>query len=91
MKALNTTLIAAIGLLSATLSATAFAADKSTAQTADRQAASAQAANTQDKVRAEFLRARQAGELEFGNQFQIEETVALKQDSKAGAVQLAAH
>lgn len=89
MNTLNITLIAAATLLSAALSTSALAADNASAKAADTR--SAASASTQEKVRAEFIRARKAGELEFGSQFQIEETVAFKQDSKPAAVQLAAH
>lgn len=89
MNTLNITLIAAASLLSAALSTSAPAADNASGKSAEAKWASS--ASKQEKVRAEFIRARKAGELEFGNQFQIEEAVAFKQDSKPATVQVAAH
>lgn len=89
MNTLNITLIAAASLLSAALSTSALAADNASGKSTEAKGAAS--ASTQEKVRAEFIRARKAGELEFGSQFQIEETVAFKQDSKPATVQVAAH
>lgn len=92
MKALNTTLLAATSILGAALSSSALAADKAeqrTSSAATSQAAPADA--TSEKTRAEFLRARKAGELEYGHEFQIAETAAFKRTKSEATVQVAAH
>lgn len=95
MTTLNTTLLAAASILAATLSTSALAADKAEQRTsATGNATTSQAAPadaTREKTRAEFLRARQAGELEYGHEFQIAETSAFKRAKPEAAVQVAAH
>lgn len=99
MPPLNTTLLAAASILAATLSTSALAADKAEQRTsapgnATTSATIAQAAPTDatsEKARAEFLRARKAGELEYGHEFQIAETSAFKRTKPDAKVQVATH
>ena len=78
MKALNATLIAATSLLAAALSTSALAADKADQRSSATASQAAPADATSEKTRAEFLRARKAGELEYGHEFQIAETAIFK-------------
>lgn len=95
MNALNTTLLAATSILAAALSTSALAADKAEQRTsATTSATTTQAAPadaTREKTQAEFIRARKAGELEYGHEFQIAETAAFKRATPEAPVQLAAH
>lgn len=78
MKALNTTLLAAASILAAALSTSALAADKADQRSSATASQAAPADATGEKTRAEFLRARKAGELDYGHEFQIAETTAFK-------------
>lgn len=93
MNALNTALLAATSLLAATLSTAALAADKAEPGASASKVASAD--TTREKTHAEFIRARKAGELDYGHAFEIAETVAFKRArpdaTPPSAVQLAAH
>lgn len=91
MTTLNTTLLAAASILATTLSTSALAADKAEQRTGATTSQAAPADATREKTRAEFLRARQAGELEYGHEFQIAETSAFKRAKPEAAVQVAAH
>lgn len=95
MTTLNTTLLAATSILAATLSTSALAADKAEQRTSATTSQAAPADATSEKARAEFLRARKAGELEYGHEFQIAETAAFKRTkpeaAPQAAVQVAAH
>lgn len=78
MKALNATLLAAASILAAALSTSALAADKADQRSSATASQAAPADATGEKTRAEFLRARKAGELDYGHEFQIAETAAFK-------------
>lgn len=95
MKAPNTPLLAATSLLAATLSTSALAADKADQRSNATASQAAPADATSEKTRAEFLRARKAGELEYGHEFQIAETAAFKRaKTEAGtqtSTQVASH
>ena len=95
MKALNTTLLAATSILAAALSTSAMAADKADQRSNTTTSQAAPADATSEKARTEFLRARKAGELDYGHEFQIAETAAFKRaKTEAGtqtSTQVASH
>lgn len=72
---------AAAMLLSAALLPAALAQDDTKPATRPQVSANA---NTAEQVRAEFRRAQAAGELAYGAQFQIEETLAFKTAKQDG-------
>lgn len=90
MKALNTTLLAATSILAAALSTSALAADKADQRSSATASQAASADATREKTQAEFLRARKAGELEYGHEFQIAETAIFKRAKTEAATQPAA-
>jgi hypothetical protein len=95
MKTLNTTLLAATSILAAALSTSALAADKADQHSSATASQAAPADATSEKTRAEFLRARKAGELEYGHEFQIAETAVFKRAKTEAATptstQVASH